>query len=179
MVVAVITVRVVQVAVDEIVDMVAVRNGFVPAARTVYMIRIMAAALVIGGAAVWVGFCHRDDMLVNVIAMHVMQMAVVQIIDVAIMQDRQMAAVGAVLMGVVGRVRKRAACHGRFPFPCGLAGQGALASVSEVRLMAMLEDALDAGKEPQPSALSTHDWCTARANGRSKSRSGRPPKPAM
>ncbi|WP_167525600.1 hypothetical protein [Cupriavidus oxalaticus] len=112
MVVAMVTVKMVKMPPHEIVDMVAVWNGFVPAARTMYVIGIMAATLMIRGAPVRIGRGHRDDMLINVIAMHVMKMAIVQIVDVAIMQDRQVATVRAVLMRVVGRVRKRAACHG-------------------------------------------------------------------
>lgn len=113
MIVAVVPVGMVKVIAHEIVDMVAVWNGFVPAARTMYVIGVMAATLMIWGAPVRIGRSHRDDMLINVIAMQVMKMAIVQIVDVAIMQYPQMAAVGAVLMGVVGRVRKRAACHGK------------------------------------------------------------------
>jgi hypothetical protein len=43
-------------------------------------------------------------MLVNMIPMHVVEMAVMNIVDVAIMADRRMAAGRSVLMGMVGMV---------------------------------------------------------------------------
>jgi hypothetical protein len=52
MIVAMVAVRVMQVTVDEIVNVVAVRHSLVTAARTVLMARLMALAPVLGGAAV-------------------------------------------------------------------------------------------------------------------------------
>jgi hypothetical protein len=46
----------------------------------------------------------RDDMLVNMIPVHVMQMAVMNIVNMAIMADRLMTAGRSVLMGMVGMV---------------------------------------------------------------------------
>ena len=54
MVVAVITVRVVQMAGDPIVHMVAVRHRIVAASRPVDMARIVLTAAMVGGAAVGV-----------------------------------------------------------------------------------------------------------------------------
>ena len=54
MVVAVVPVRVVQVAVDEIVDVIAMRHRFVPATGAVFMARLVPAALMLGRAAVGV-----------------------------------------------------------------------------------------------------------------------------
>ena len=50
MIIAMVTVRVVQVAIDEVVDMVSVWNCFVTAIRSVNVARIMSAASVGGGA---------------------------------------------------------------------------------------------------------------------------------
>ena len=55
MVVAMVTVRMVQVAVDQVVDVVTVRDGFVATTGTMDVVGLMAAALVLGGAAVGIG----------------------------------------------------------------------------------------------------------------------------
>ena len=54
MVVAVIAVRMMQMAVDEIVDMVAMRYRLVPASRTVLVARLMSGAPVLRRAAIGV-----------------------------------------------------------------------------------------------------------------------------
>jgi hypothetical protein len=52
----------------------------------------------------WVRHADREDMFVNMIPVHVVQMAVMNIVNVAIMTDRRMAAGRSVLMGMVGMV---------------------------------------------------------------------------
>jgi hypothetical protein len=46
----------------------------------------------------------RDDMFVNMIPVHAVQMTVMKIVNVAIMADRRMAAGRSMLMGMVGMV---------------------------------------------------------------------------
>ncbi len=101
MIVAVITMGVMEMAVDKIVDMVSVRHGFVPAARPVYMIRLVARTAMFGRASIRIFLRDFDDVFVNVIAMHVMQVAVMQIIDMAIMLDGCVTAAGSMLMWMV------------------------------------------------------------------------------
>ena len=55
MVVAVIAVRMVQMPVNQVVNVVAVRNGRMTAVRTMHMASFMTAALVVR-TTVWVGF---------------------------------------------------------------------------------------------------------------------------
>jgi hypothetical protein len=107
MVVAMIAVRMVQVSVHQIVDMVAVRDRLVSAAGAMLM-----GALYIRRAAGGIGRVDSDDMLVDVIAMHVVQMAVMQVVDVPVMADSDVTAAWAVLMGVVGMVLLVASGHG-------------------------------------------------------------------
>jgi hypothetical protein len=104
-VVAVIAVRMVQVAIDEIIDVVPMRHGFVTARRAVNVARLMAATVVIRSALVGIFRIDRERMLVDVIAVHVMQMAVVQIVDMIVVLDRRMPTVRAVLMVVIGVMR--------------------------------------------------------------------------
>jgi len=101
-VVAVVAVRVMQMAVDKVVDVVAVRHRLVAATRTVAMVGVMTAAAMVGRAAVRVALAHGDDMLVDVVLVRMMQVAVMEIVDVAIVAHGEMAAPGTVLMRMVG-----------------------------------------------------------------------------
>jgi hypothetical protein len=86
-IVAVALVRVVEVAVDEEVDMVAVRNHLVPAPGTVLVGRVVAGAVVIGGAIGGVHTANLNRVLVDMVAVGVVQVAVVQVVDVARVHD--------------------------------------------------------------------------------------------
>ena len=97
MVVAVVAVRVVQVANNEVVGVVAMRYGFVSAAGAVYMSRFVAVAVMIWGADVRVGGADGDAVFIDVVAVRVVQVAVVL--------DGGVAAARAVLVCVVGVVR--------------------------------------------------------------------------
>jgi hypothetical protein len=70
-VVAVIAVRVMQMTVDQVVGVIAVGHGFMTATGTMLVVFIMAAATVLRCAAVGVGRCDLDHMLIDMIAMHV------------------------------------------------------------------------------------------------------------
>ena len=96
-VVAVVAVLVVQAAVDDVVDMVTVRHGFVAAACAVDV----AAAGGDGVAAVGVGIVYFEDVLVVVAVVFVVQVAVVQVVDVIAVADGGVAAARAVDMVVV------------------------------------------------------------------------------
>lgn len=97
-----IAMRVMQVAVHEVVDVVAVRHRFVPAARPMHMTGAMASAVMLRRAAVRVGCADGDYVLVDMVAMHVMEVAVMQEIDVAFVAHRGVTALRAVLVVVMG-----------------------------------------------------------------------------
>src|ERR1700720_1754339 len=101
-----ITVRMVQPAVDEIVDMVTMRDLFVSAVGTVRM-----RAVELRRAARGICATDRDDVFVDVILVHVVEMAIVQIIDVAVMANRGVPAIRAMLMRMVGVVFLGASGH--------------------------------------------------------------------
>ena len=104
-VVAVAVVRVMQVAVHEIVNVIAVRHGLVTAAGAVDVSRCVAAAAVVGGAGIGVGGADGDAVFIHMVVVRMVQMAVVQIVDVAVMPDGGVAATRAVPVRVVGVVR--------------------------------------------------------------------------
>lgn len=95
MIVAMIAVGVVQASIDQIIDMVAVRNRFVAAAGTMH-VSALRASRDPRGALRGVRGIDRQRMLVVVIAVGVMEMAFVQVIRVSVVLDRGVAAAGAV-----------------------------------------------------------------------------------
>ena len=104
-VIAMIAVLVMQTAVDQIIDMVAVRNGLMTATFPMNMARTGIKR----NAGIRVGFIYRQGVFVVMAVVLVVQMAVVQIVDMAVMFDGGMTAAAAVNMGVV--VMNGAVCH--------------------------------------------------------------------
>jgi len=86
-IVAVVAVRMVQVALDEVVHVVAVRHSFVAAARAVLVVGGMGLAVVVRSACVGILRAHFDRMLVIVALVGVMEVAVVQIVGVTVVFD--------------------------------------------------------------------------------------------
>jgi hypothetical protein len=94
--------RVVQMAVDQVVDVVAMRYGLVAAARAVHVAGFVPGAAVGRGADRGVAGADLDHVLIDMVAMGVVQVAVVQVVHVVAVAHGGMAAAGAV--GVVVRV---------------------------------------------------------------------------
>jgi hypothetical protein len=102
-IVAVPAVRVVQVAVDEIIDMVAVRNGGMSAVRSVNVAGWVAAATVRGGAGSRMGAIHRQFVLFDrSVGTGVVQVPCVQVVEMAIVLDGSVSAIGTVLVRMIG-----------------------------------------------------------------------------
>jgi hypothetical protein len=72
MVVAMVAMRMMQTSVHEVIDMIAMRNGFMSAIRAV---RVRAVGL--GRAVHGIGAAEGDNVLVNMIPVHAVEMAVV------------------------------------------------------------------------------------------------------
>ena len=93
MIIAVITVTVMQLPIAEIIEMVAVRNACV------------TLCLVIAGASDWhtsggIRSANRDGVLVIVVAMEKMQVTIVQIVDMAFVHHSQVATILSMNMGM-------------------------------------------------------------------------------
>jgi hypothetical protein len=86
-VIAVLRAGVMKVTVHQIVEMVAVRNGRVPAARPVRVFGGVAAASVLGRADGGVRVVHVDGMGVDVLAPDVIEATVVKVVLVAPVTD--------------------------------------------------------------------------------------------
>ncbi len=101
MVVAVGAMGKVQVAADDIVHMVAMRNGLMPAARSVAMAALMFVASVCRGAGSRILAGDGERMLVHVVPMDVVQVAVVEIVGMIIMGDGLVSAVRSMLVAMM------------------------------------------------------------------------------
>lgn len=95
-------VRMVQVSIDQIIDVAAMGNRLMTTAWAMAMRRIMAAAAMIGRAALRVLFCHLDHVFVGTTRMRMLEMAVVEVIDVAVMSNRDVTAAGPVNVRMIG-----------------------------------------------------------------------------
>jgi len=110
-----IAMRVMQVVGDAVIEVIAVRHRLVAATGAVDMAGLMAAAVVCR-ALVGVAAGHLDHVFVDMIAVRVVKVPVVQIVDVAAMAHGGMSAARPMAMGVVGVVRVGASGHFNHPF---------------------------------------------------------------
>jgi hypothetical protein len=94
-----ITMGMMQSAVYKIVDMVTMRHRFMSAVWTVH-VRAMDLRRALQGICC----ADRDEMFIDVIPVHVVEMTIVQIVHMAIVADRGVSAVRAMLVSVVGVV---------------------------------------------------------------------------
>lgn len=119
-----ITVRMMQVAVDQIVNVITVRYCFVPASWPVDMPRFMAAAVMARRALVRIFRADLEPVFVHMITMRMMQMSIMQIIDMIAVPDGGMATVRAMLVVVVGMMGFVAGAHGDTPRFSGYCPRG-------------------------------------------------------
>jgi hypothetical protein len=95
-------VRMVQPTVDQVVDMISVRNRGMSAAGTVHVTRLMGGGGFARRAAIRIRVAHLKlvfhDQSIRIL---MMQVAIVQIVDVAVMRDPHMTAPGTMLMRMV------------------------------------------------------------------------------
>lgn len=97
-VVAVVAVGVMQVVIDDVVSVVAVGHCRVIAVRAVDVAGLVSAALVSRRAALGVRRVDRQRVLVDVIAVGMVEVAVVEVVDVIVVLDCGVPATGLVLM---------------------------------------------------------------------------------
>jgi hypothetical protein len=110
-IVAVTAVLMMQMIVDSVIGVVAVRHRFMAAAGAVDMRGVVTAAAVTRGAALRVFSRDFDYVLVDVSLMRVMQMTLVEVVDVPLVAHRRMAAARAVLMRMAWVLARRTAVH--------------------------------------------------------------------
>ncbi|MEJ5367408.1 MAG: hypothetical protein WHT08_03755 [Bryobacteraceae bacterium] len=101
MIVAMPVMRVVEMIADEVVDVIPVRHGRVPAAMAVHVAGVVAATAVRRRADRGIASGDFDRTLIDVVFMHGVQAAVVEIVDVIAVANGSMAAAFAVDMRVL------------------------------------------------------------------------------
>ena len=92
---------------NEVIDMIAMRNRLMPATGAVNMVR----AAGFGRAPVGVRGVYGELMFVHVLAVHMMHVAVMEIIHMPVVPQRCVAAVGAVLVRMTGMMRLGTGSH--------------------------------------------------------------------
>jgi hypothetical protein len=99
-VIAVSVVRVMQSAINQIINVIAVRNGCMAAVRAMNV--LLVVALRTERAFVGIRGADGDGVFVHVVAVRMMQMAVVKIIHVPIVHDGDVSAIFAMDMRMIG-----------------------------------------------------------------------------
>lgn len=110
-----IAVRVVEVPVHQIIDMVAVRYRGMAAVRSVHVINRMSRASVLWRAVVGVRRGDGKHVLIHMISMGMMQVTIVQVVYVPVMPDSDVPATGGMLVIMVVMVGLITCCHGHTP----------------------------------------------------------------
>ena len=100
MIIAVIAVWMMQVAVDEVIDVVAVRDRRMSTAFAMHVRRVVCPTLVRRRAAVRVGRRNSQGVFLDNFALLVMQVAIVEIVGVPIVLNGDVATTRAVLVGM-------------------------------------------------------------------------------
>jgi hypothetical protein len=112
MIVAVVTMRVVQMVGHQVIHMVAVRHLGMATVRTMHMRFRVPSAGVLRRAGGGVGGGHGQNMLVHMVAVDVVQVAVMQVIDVSLMLDTHVATTRTMLVAVSGMNLAGSLWHG-------------------------------------------------------------------
>jgi hypothetical protein len=100
-VVAMVAVGMMQVPADQVIDVAVVRNRLVPAALTVSVLGIVCFAVVVGRAPIGMLGIHSEDVLVDMVAVRVVEVAVVHVVDVVFVPNGSVTAPGRVLVIVM------------------------------------------------------------------------------
>ena len=96
MIVAVAIVGMMQMAVYQVIRVIAVRNPLVTALGTMNMIGLMSGAIVLGRAAIRIIAAGRDLVIVGVVGVRVVHVAIVKIVSVSVVTHRRMPAIRTV-----------------------------------------------------------------------------------
>jgi hypothetical protein len=131
-VVAVVAMRMMQAPIYEIVDVIAMRHGFVPAIRPVPVLRLVATGVMVRIAAVRILCAHGDDMLIGTAPLTMFEPAMIEIIDVAFMLHGDVPAAWAmdVRRGLMRTVLF--GCHGGSFLPTAQSSAGDYAGGGDV-----------------------------------------------
>jgi hypothetical protein len=88
------------VAIDEIVDVVAMRDCLMPTSRSVDVVLLVRPTVVSWRAIVWISFAYFNLMVVYVISLRVVQVAIVKVVGMTVVFDRRVTTVRVMLVAV-------------------------------------------------------------------------------
>ena len=94
--------RMMQVTVNEIVDMIAVGHSRMTATRSVNVTSLVTAACMIRRAVIGIVGAHIQRMLIDVVAVRMVQVPVMKVVDMVAVLDCGMSAIRAMNVGVIG-----------------------------------------------------------------------------
>lgn len=115
-VVAMIAMRMVEMPIDKVVHVIAVRHDLMSASRPMHVSRLMTPAAMRRRALIGVVRVYLDRVLIDMIAVGMMEMAIMQIVGVVAVTNGGMAAAGTMPVIVIGMMWKIAVTHEAIPF---------------------------------------------------------------
>jgi hypothetical protein len=113
-VIAMTVVGVMEMAPDQVIDMISMGHGLVTTSGPVHMSLLMYCTFMPRCTVFRVCFRHGYDMLINMAAVRIVQMAVVQIVDVLVMNDPLVPAFRAMRMSMIFVLWQVTISHCRF-----------------------------------------------------------------
>ena len=100
MIVAMITMRMVEMTFHQVVRVVTVRNRFVSAIWPMFVVLVMRSAIVVRGTRCWALPTHSDLVLVNMVTVRVVEVPIVKVILMAIVLHGHMSTIRTVYVRV-------------------------------------------------------------------------------
>ena len=104
-------VRVVKMATDQVVCVVAMRYGLVSAAGSMYVFFRVPCALMSRRAVLRISFCDIDYMFIGMFAVWIVKVPVVQITDMVVMHEAGVATLGPMWMSMIFVLRQDTISH--------------------------------------------------------------------
>jgi hypothetical protein len=101
-IVAMVAMRMMQVVINQIIHMVSMRHRLVAASWSMHVAWVVSGTAMLRSTLVGIRRGNLDDVFIDVVAMDMMEMPVVQIVDMAPMMDGCMPATRAVNMRMIG-----------------------------------------------------------------------------
>ena len=113
MIIAMVAMRIVEMPVDQVIDMLSMRDRFMAAVRAMHVLPSVSLAPVGRRAAFRIVPRDGEYVLIDMVIMRVMQVSVMQVTNVIIVHDARMAALRAVRMGMIFMLRQVTIVHRR------------------------------------------------------------------